>query len=134
MIRYYKDIGVCKNSASYDKTVRGVIELIADTETRGKILPLPLKACGNKQKKLFFFFFFFFFFVISTHSICFRIEQELMARILSEIAENRSLQSAKGQDRPTAAQNIHVHVEPDEVSEITEDSASAHHDSLLGKK
>ena len=55
-----------------------------------------------------------------------------MARILSEIAENRNLQLASEHERQRAAQERHVHVEPDEMSEVTEDSASSHHDSLLG--
>ena len=61
-----------------------------------------------------------------------RIEQELMAKILSEIAQNRNLQLASEEERQRTVQEKHVHVEPDEVSEVTEDSTSSHHDSLLG--
>ena len=62
-----------------------------------------------------------------------RIEQELMARILSEIAANRNLQLASEQERQRETHEKHVHTEPGEVSEESEESSSTQHDSLLGK-
>ena len=56
-----------------------------------------------------------------------------MARILSEITANRNLQLASEQERQRETYEKHVHTEPEEVSEESEESSSTQHDSLLGE-
>ena len=56
-----------------------------------------------------------------------------MARILSEIAANRNLQLANEQERQRETHEKHVHTEPGEVSEASEESSSTQHDSMLGE-
>ena len=63
----------------------------------------------------------------------YRIEQELMAKILSEITASKNLQLASDQERQSALREKHVHVEPGDISQTSEESLSTRHDSLLGE-
>ena len=56
-----------------------------------------------------------------------------MARILSEIAANRNLQLASEQERQRETHEKHVHTEPGDVSEESEEVSSTQHDSLFGE-